>query len=167
MGVIVTFKFHVIMLLWLNTFVLVLGTDGAASHANGIVIYTSDVLEGIGVEFRDASGNLHPTYIFTLCCMCFVYIYLSYILCTCILFTNVDKSTTTSIKEYICSKYMNKIKGSDPGDEIIGMHLTPLMANMCSAEMINGKMHTSCTKSVPLKRSAMWRKHCRQSTPNQ
>ena len=32
---------------------------------------TSDVVEGIGAGFRDASGNLHPTCMFTLCFMCF------------------------------------------------------------------------------------------------
>ena len=70
MGVIVTSKFHVSCCNG-KTKYLVLGTDGAASPANGIVICTSDVLEGIGVGFREASGNLHPTYIFTLCFMCF------------------------------------------------------------------------------------------------
>ena len=41
---------------------------------------TSDVLEGIGVGFRDASGNPHPTYMFTLCFMCFncIFTYLIY-----------------------------------------------------------------------------------------
>ena len=40
---------------------LVLGTDDATLHVN----VTSNVSEGIGVGFRDTSGNSYPKYMVT------------------------------------------------------------------------------------------------------
>ena len=51
---------------------LVLGTDGAALHVSGFVIYFR-CFGGHwdGMYIRDASGNPYPTCMFTLCFMCF------------------------------------------------------------------------------------------------
>ena len=67
--------------------ILVLGTDGAASHANGIVIYTSDVLEGIGWELgtRREISTPHICLHYVLCVLIvyllilyFMYLYVIY-----------------------------------------------------------------------------------------